>query len=1329
MAAPARTAAARLARALGRVALLAALCLAAAGCGLGAILGAVARSAAEREPPPDFLGRARLAAQGSEDAEVVGSWLVAELVAPGGDAKRARLARLRLDELGPAAGGDRACLARALDDEAHGRLAAALDGYVALLERARKSSSAAEAPLYGWYAASRMNALREAAPSAWARVESAVVRALDEPGQLGWRARDALIEWWAREELYRRQGLRGSALLERLSARQGCVRTASFAGPFARSSRAALGRRYEAEAPGPWPARFRKDPLMPSAAEVHPAIAGGCVLRPAGGATRGIHYVQTFLELHAPREVLLAVRGAVTVLVDDVEVTSREPHEWGSWVRFGVRLGLGAGRHRILARLSEPETSIRVLDAAGRPLPVGASSDDAPGYALGGPSVRPDPNVLVPALHAARGEAPPADAGTLDLGDPALRFLAAFLSHLEGQDDLAAVVLEPLSRRVDDAPGPVLALAAAVAEGDPILAPQTARDLARDLRERALGRDEEMWEPALYTALGREDRSPVDTVRALEALAERFPKVPAVVKRLAATYAKLGWQAEYDAAIQQALGAFPDDLELAAAALDAAERRGDHARADELAGRIRTLDPSAEVDLRRALARADYRGAAAELRRLGSLSPERSDLALRLADVLARAAHGRSDDVARLELALAADPTDAASRLGLADARLSRGDQGALREALVDALRAGGDVAPLERALELVEGVTEFEPYRRDGLALVRELEASGLELPGTAARVLDYAVVWVRPDGSARMLEHEIVRVQSRDAVTAHAEQKLPAGLVLHARTIKKDGTVFEPEVVGGKPTVTMPHLDVGDYIETETVWPLRSMGDGGQSFVGPRWFFREENVSYHLSEFVVVSPASRPLEVETTGDVPPPAQTTAGALEVRRWRVTASLAAPEEPFAAPAREFLPSVRVGWGLDLERYGRRLAEAVADEPPHDPRLVRAAANHARGKLEVTAEPSTGDAEAPAPSEAPSPASTRVRELYRWVLKNVSDGQERQPQRIITGRSGDRALAFVHLCRLVGIDAELGLVADRLAPPPEGPIAAAEAFGAPAVRVVTEEGPAWLLVGDPFVPFGYLPSSLRGQPALVLGPPWQAPDGAWTTTLGPPALPRETTSDLSGADGTVHEGVVRLEASGAAEIELTSRFRGGDAVFLRHLLHKEPAARHKDVLEANLLGLALPGARIRDLEVRALDDVDAPLELALTVGVPSLGRRSGGTLEFGVPFLPDLGAYASLATRQTPLYLPERQEADVAVRLRLELPPGAELDGEPAHAELAFERAQVTVADRREGRALLVDRHVVLPAMRVGSDRYAAFRTMALDAARALGQPLVVRLPP
>jgi tetratricopeptide (TPR) repeat protein len=866
-----------------------------------------------------------------------------------------------------------------------------------------------------------------------------------------------------------------------------------------------------------------------------------------------------------------------------------------------------------------------------------------------------------------------------------------------------------------------------------------ALDLARDLRRRATDADADLWGPKLWLTLENTSRlTPRDRVTALEQLARQFPEVPPVATRLANAYAELGWIPEHAKAVEEAARRFPNHVEVLEALLGVEERRGRRAEADRLAARIRALEPASEIELRRAVSRHDWPAAIAELGRIGTVRPERQDIARRLEKLQIRAGV-RRETMAELERALAEEPTDADARMALADTRLAAGHGEALGEALADALRTGSESRRLRSAIELVEGTIALEPFRRDGLAVIRDAEQSGVSMPGTAARLLDYVALWVEPDGSARMLEHEIIRVQSREGIAKHTEQNVPNGTILRMRTVKRDGSVFEPEIVAGKPTVTMPHLEVGDYVETEFLWLLGGDGKGGRAFLSPRWMFQERNVSYHLSEFVLITPANQPLQIETTGQVPEPELEQAGALTVRRWRVRGSVGVPDEVFSPDAEEYLPSVRAGWGIDLDERLRRLMDTHRDELPLDPRLERLAAGIVAGTMEglsraredagarvdpagVGVTHSGRPAGSPPTAGAPRSLDERARRLYRWVVDNVQPGPEKSGPRIITGKTGDRLLAFIHLCKLAGLDARLGVIQDRLSPEPTGPFSEATKHSVPAARLATEHGPRWLIIADRYAPYGYLPSSLRGQPAVLLDPAERL------VRDEPLPVMTETTNDAGSDDRVVHSGDITLALDGSAEAQLTQVFHGRYAIEVRSRLAKEPESRWRDVLEAELLGVALPGARIRELEVEHLSDLDEPVRLVLAVELPSFARLVDGALEIDAPFLPSLGRLGALQSRQTPLVLPETQATRAAIELRIRLPKGAHFAGELAPVLFEDEGRRAEVADRTEGGSLELVRSIELPAGRVAPADYARFRDFVLAADEALHRTVRVPLP-
>ncbi|MFS8068987.1 MAG: tetratricopeptide repeat protein, partial [Byssovorax sp.] len=779
-----------------------------------------------------------------------------------------------------------------------------------------------------------------------------------------------------------------------------------------------------------------------------------------------------------------------------------------------------------------------------------------------------------------------------------------------------------------------------------------------------------------------------------------------------------------DKAIKDTAARFPDDAEALGSLLRLYDEEGRIDEADKVAARIRKIDPDAEVDFERAVSRRDFRAAIKELERLRSVRKDRRDIAARIADMLTRAGLTR-ESMKKLEAAVQKSPTDASARLALADARFAGGDRGSLREALVSAIQSGADTTPLREAIELVDGITELSPYRIDGKKIIAEYEASKKEMPGTAARVLDYSAIWVHPDGSARMLEHEIISIQSREGIQTHAEQPIPRGMVLKIRTIKHDGQVLEPEMVEGKQTVTMPHLEIGDYIETETVTTLRGDGHGGQHFEGPRWFFREEKIPYWRSEFIIISPKNKPLDIEVGGNVPKPDESESGALITRRYRVDQSPALPEEPGSAPLQEFLPNVRIGWGISLSDTIARLVDAAADETPRDPRLFRVVEGILQSKSGDEKAASGDKSEPPAAAAQARAAETRAkslpppslstdekaRRIYRWVLNNVEPGREADGRRIVIGKSGNRTEAFLHLCRLAGIDAALGLVRDRLAPPVTGPMSDAESFGAIAVRVTTESGPRWMVVRDKFAPYGYMPSSLRGQPAIVLKP----------------GAPRETTPSEGSSDAVIHQGTVTLAADGSATLDIVQRYEGKLAILLRSALETLPDARLKETVESRLLPQSLPGARVISVEVKNLADIDQPLTLAMKLEMSSFARTQGKDLLIPPPFPLQISKLAQLPTRETPLYISEQLATRVELKLTVKLPTGARVTTRLEPASTENDGRVTKVNDRAEAGALVFDRVVDIPAGRVKVEDYAKFQSFAQRADDLLHRDVVVSL--
>ncbi|HKO52294.1 MAG TPA: hypothetical protein VJV79_31515, partial [Polyangiaceae bacterium] len=394
----------------------------------------------------------RKSADGSSDSALVGRWLLAELIAEGGKAERATRAKARLEQLG--AKDIVGQFALALEASSHGQFSVASERYLQALKAARESNDE-RAPFVAWYAAHQAVAFRHNVKDLWQHWKPFVESTLKDPRNIGWRAREELVDWWRLEAYQEAQkGFDDSA-----ADLHGCVSKLRIAGPFGRNVASDALRSFPAELPGPWARRWDPDPAVGEAPRVLTVKRTGCSFSIDEPVGPGLYYAETYLDLPQAEEVLIAPQSTFAVWVDDQLVQRKDPREWGVWTRLGVRVKLGRGRHRVLLKVGEPQVVLRFLRPDGRPLAASVSDDPTSPYSVVPPEVSPGANVFDALIKN----------GTLtDPGDDLLRFTGAFLANLEGQGDVASVMLEPLLKDPTRATGVVLDAAAGFGSSDPI---------------------------------------------------------------------------------------------------------------------------------------------------------------------------------------------------------------------------------------------------------------------------------------------------------------------------------------------------------------------------------------------------------------------------------------------------------------------------------------------------------------------------------------------------------------------------------------------------------------------------------------------------------------------------------------------------------------------------------------------------------------------------------------------------------------------------------------------------------------------------------------------
>jgi hypothetical protein len=244
----------------------------------------------------------------------------------------------------------------------------------------------------------------------------------------------------------------------------------------------------------------------------------------------------------------------------------------------------------------------------------------------------------------------------------------------------------------------------------------------------------------------------------------------------------------------------------------------------------------------------------------------------------------------------------------------------------------------------------------------------------------------------------------------------------------------------------------------------------------------------------------------------------------------------------------------------------------------------------------------------------------------------------------------------------------------------------------------------------YAPFGYVPAEVRGMPAYLLS--GEEPQRVTTPSGGAP-------------DSVVYEGKGTLAADGSARLDLVQRFYGKYATSLRSGLSQVPERQLRDVLESRLLARSLRGARLIQHRVEQLDQLDAPLTLRLRVEVPNLAQASGDRLILPPPFALRVSQLATLPVRQTPLLFADATHQEV--RLELALPKGARVESKPRTALVKDGERSVSVRDRAQGGAIILDRVLELPAGRVQPNEYPRFVAFTRSADEALSSSIRIRL--
>lgn len=271
------------------------------------------------------------------------------------------------------------------------------------------------------------------------------------------------------------------------------------------------------------------------------------------------------------------------------------------------------------------------------------------------------------------------------------------------------------------------------------------------------------------------------------------------------------------------------------------------------------------------------------------------------------------------------------------------------------------------------------------------------------------------------------------------------------------------------------------------------------------------------------------------------------------------------------------------------------------------------------------------------------------------------------------------------------------------------------FNHAILAIPSDDGYMFLDPTDPRTPYGDLPWSDQGVPALVV-----KRDGVGElidTPLSPP-----------GRNRRVHRVVASIGAAGNLEGTYTIDVRGQRRVGMASFIDSKPSELEDD-LEA-LIGWLSPGTMLRGHKIIPPSQPDDPLIIEARFEVPRFVTRAGSK-EIIAPHVVRFRSLTGMAAyegRRLPIFFPYL--FDESSEVRLDLPAGRTIRQLPQ--DHAFEgpglaaSTHYEVGRQGEREILIVRRNVTVSSREIGVDEYDRFRAFmtALSEEEAAGMTLI-----
>ncbi len=621
----------------------------------------------------------------------------------------------------------------------------------------------------------------------------------------------------------------------------------------------------------------------------------------------------------------------------------------------------------------------------------------------------------------------------------------------------------------------------------------------------------------------------------------------------------------------------------------------------------------------------DFLGAIANLEYRWEIFPENNDYPYEIANNYAKL----GDRVSQrdwLTRTLERDPSHRRALLDIINLDSYEGQSETAKARILDYLLIEPADSAFRQMLSHMEGRTAFESFRvntHDVIEAARHLPPAK---DADSELLLDQLMIRLFPDGSQMRYTHLVTRVLTKDGVDNESELNLPQDLeILELRTIKQDGTVFYPENIDNKTTISLSGIGVGDFIDEEHIEYLPPAYydpngvDASMSFV-----FQGIDRVYHHSELVLIYPSGlEPAPNIQSKNYPGEPETREEEdLTYVRWLTKEMPPVAPEPSMPNPGYFLPratlSFNTEWSEIRDFFTNAVRLRMIMTKPLDELLKTWQAEHPK-KFDL------------------------AEHMYRTVVDAIEPSNQfyQNINLVWENKSGNASLLLAKLYEEAGIPCQIVLArpAELLLVSFDLPLP--DLFTYALLKIEVNGKTIWLDPNQKDLPFGYIPFDFRASNGLVLDP-----------QQDPPLLDIPMTDIRS--ERIEFEYEFLFDEDGQVAALGTERFFGSLAGQLKErfstLNQPEIRQRVEVGINANFPGSNVTIVEIKDADVIGVFAIESAFENSGLV-------QKGDTWRIDqlLPGNSIQGKYASQPTRHLPLHI--RNPHINAGKVTLHLPEG------------------------------------------------------------------------